>query len=204
MRNGTAIAAAFAALLAPATTDAVVPGKAYIPPVVAMRDMTPAEENANRLWNLRAALNVAALQCQFSPFLRTVGIYNAVIAHHSVELEKARAAMAAHFKRLDGPKLSTSTFDQYTTRTYSSYSTLDAQLAFCDAAALVGRQALATKKNDLNLIATRYLPEIRSSLLPQEDPMTRVEWFWMPVPVLEDPCLDKKGRPIKRCFERKD
>ena len=204
MRKACVIAMAAVVLASPGTAGAAAPGKAYIPPLVAMRDMTPVEENAHRLWNLRAALNVAALQCQFSPFLRTVSIYNALIAHHSAELEKARAAMAAHFKRLDGPKAWQNSFDQYTTRTYSSYSTLDAQLAFCDAAALVGRQALAAKKNDLSAIAARYLPDIRSSLSPQEDPMTRVQLFWMPVPVLENPCIDKKGRwiPPKKCFKK--
>ncbi len=33
---------------------------------------TPAEYRSGLLWNLRAGLNVAALQCQFSPYLRTV------------------------------------------------------------------------------------------------------------------------------------
>ena len=44
---------------------------------------TPAEYRANLLWNLRAGLNVAALQCQFSPFLRVVPNYNGILAHHS-------------------------------------------------------------------------------------------------------------------------
>ena len=37
----------------------------------------PAEYRAHLLWNLRSGLNVAALQCQFSPYLRTVDNYNA-------------------------------------------------------------------------------------------------------------------------------
>lgn len=203
MRKPCATIVAAVLALSPATVTAAAPGKVYIPPLVAMRDMTPAEEGAHRLWNLRAALNVAALQCQFSPFLRTVSIYNNLIAHHSAELEKARATMAGHFKRLDGAKRWQSSFDQYTTRTYSSYSTLDAQLSFCDAAALVGRQALAARKNDLGTIAARYLPDIRASLSPQEDPLTRLVLFWSPVPQLENPCIDKKSRPIKRCFDKK-
>ena len=44
---------------------------------------TPAEYRAHLLWNLRAGLNVAALQCQFSPFLRSVDNYNSLLAHHS-------------------------------------------------------------------------------------------------------------------------
>ena len=199
MRGSAAAALAIMTVAVPAATGAAVPGKAYIPPLVAMRDMTPAEESANRIWNLRAALNVAALQCQFSPFLRTVGLYNNIIKHHSIELDKARAMMAGHFRRYDGVKGSQGSFDQYTTRTYSSYSTLDAQLAFCDTAAMIGRQVLATPAKGLAAAAERYLPEIRASLSPQDDPMTRVELFWVAVPQIDNPCLDRRGRPIKRC-----
>ena len=53
------------------------------------RGATPAEYRAHLLWNLRAGLNVAALQCQFSPYLRTVANYNAILAHHSRELAAA-------------------------------------------------------------------------------------------------------------------
>src|SRR4051794_21291246 len=44
---------------------------------------TPAEYRASLLWNMRAGLNVAALQCQFSPFLRVVQNYNGILNHHS-------------------------------------------------------------------------------------------------------------------------
>ncbi len=44
---------------------------------------TSAEYRANLLWNLRAGLNVAALQCQFSDYLRAVPNYNGLLAHHS-------------------------------------------------------------------------------------------------------------------------
>ena len=35
------------------------------------------------VWNLRAALNVAALQCQFAPTLLTVDNYNAMLNDHA-------------------------------------------------------------------------------------------------------------------------
>ncbi len=194
--------AALAIALVPAAAGAAVPGRFYIPPVVAMRDMTPAEDNANRVWNLRAALNVAALQCQFSPFLRTVGLYNDVIKHHARELEAARATMAAHFKRLDGATAARNTFDQYTTRTYNSYSTLDAQIAFCETAAMAGRWMLTAPKGGFGAMAARQLPEVRASLSPQEDPKTRLVLAWATVPEFVNPCLDKKRKPIKRCLEK--
>ncbi len=38
---------------------------------------------------MRAALNVAALQCQFEPMLTTVSNYNATLKDHEAELKGA-------------------------------------------------------------------------------------------------------------------
>ena len=134
-----------------------------VPKVVVLKNPTPAEREANAVWNIRAALNVAALQCQFSPFLRTVKTYNSFLQAHSEELSRAQATMVGHFKRTDGARALTS-FDMYTTRTYNSYSTLDAQYAFCNAAGIVGRRALAVPKGKLGGVALTHGPEIRSAL----------------------------------------
>lgn len=168
------------------------------PKEVVMRAMTPVEEAAHRMWSLRAALNVAALQCQFSPFLMTVGHYNDMLKHHSIELDTSRKALAGHFKRHDG-KDGGSALDRYTTRTYNSFSTLDAQLAFCDSASRVGADVLRVKKGQLAGFAASRLPEIRASLSPQNDPLTRVDLGWAVVPAMPDPCIDAKGKRIKRC-----
>ena len=128
-----------------------------VPREVVLKNPTPAEREANAVWNIRAALNVAALQCQFSPFLRTVKTYNSFLQAHSEELSRAQATMIGHFKRTDGAKAQTN-FDMYTTRTYNSYSTLDAQYAFCNAAGIVGRRALAVPKGRLGEAAPRQLP----------------------------------------------
>ncbi len=138
------------------------PGGFMVPKAVVLRPTTPAEAEANAVWNIRAALNVAALQCQYSPFLATVRTYNAMLKHHSEELSRAQATLVAHFKRYDGAKAINS-FDQYTTRTYNSYSTLDAQYSFCEAAGRVGREVLATPKDKLGLEAIRRSPEIRAA-----------------------------------------
>jgi hypothetical protein len=141
----------------------VPPGGFMVPKVVVLKNPTLAEREANAVWNIRAALNVAALQCQFSPFLRTVKTYNSFLQAHSEELSRAQATMIGHFKRTDGAKALTS-FDMYTTRTYNSYSTLDAQYAFCNAAGIVGRRALAVPKGKLGEVALAHGPEIRAAL----------------------------------------
>jgi hypothetical protein len=164
----------------------VPPGGFMVPKVVALKNPTPAEKEANAVWNIRAALNVAALQCQFSPFLRTVKTYNSFLQAHSEELSRAQATMVGHFKRTDGAKSLTS-FDMYTTRTYNSYSTLDAQYAFCNAAGIVGRRALAVPKGKLGEVALAHGPEIRAALSYQ--PLSPALAFIVPDPIVVPPLV---------------
>jgi hypothetical protein len=138
-------------------------GGFMVPNAVVLRPTTPAESEANAIWSLRAALNMAALQCQFSKYLDTVKNYNDFLKQHSDELIKAQTVMLHHFQRYDKARAATS-FDQYTTQTYNSYSTLDAQYEFCDSAGLVGREVLTIPKNSLGREAAKRGAEIRAAL----------------------------------------
>jgi hypothetical protein len=184
-------------------SDAAAPLPRGVMPPVQMRDMTPAEQRAHQVWSLRAALNVAALQCQFSPFLRTVKNYNLMLPHHAAELASALKTMNGHFVRLDGAKAARQTFDQYTTRTYNSFSTLEAQLTFCEKASQIGWEALAAKKGSYADIAASRLPEVRAALIPTSNPLLQVRLGWIENPGFADPCVDRKGRRIpvgsKKC-----
>ncbi|MDP8994424.1 MAG: hypothetical protein M3N07_05475, partial [Pseudomonadota bacterium] len=77
---------------------------------------TAAEYRAHMLWNLRAGLNVAALQCQFSPYLRAVDNYNALLAHHSRELAAAYTTLGGYFRRIHGAAQGPRRFDDYSTQ----------------------------------------------------------------------------------------
>jgi len=147
------------------TSIAVKKGGPMTPQAVKLRDTTPKEAEANAIWNIRAALNIAALQCQFLPFLATVRTYNDILRQHSEELNQARLTLLDHFKRYDGAKYQ-NTFDQYTTRTYNSFSTIDAQLPFCEMAGNVGREVLSLGKGGLGKAALRLNPLMRTSLEP--------------------------------------
>ncbi len=163
----------------------LTPGGFMVPRAVELRPTTPAEAEANAVWNVRAALNVAALQCQFSPFLATVKNYNDLLKHHGEELARAQATMLDHFKRYDGARGANS-FDQYTTKTYNSYSTLDAQYNFCEAAGQIGRLALAIPKNRLGKEAIKLSAASRDSLL--ERPLAPA-LAMMPVPLIDIPTI---------------
>lgn len=211
--RSAALAAACAALVAPQIGSAqlflVDPVFAKGPidggdPLVGLPipGATSAEERAHLLWNLRSGLNVAALQCQFSPYLRTVDNYNSVLAHHSSELASAYTVLNGYFKRVHGAREGQKKFDDYSTITYNNFSTLQAQYGFCQTAGSISKEALTRPKGELHLVAAGRMRELRGSLVPAYD---RVAIYnpaavrMTPMPPLDPACWDKKNRLRKRC-----
>ncbi len=173
--------------------------------VIRLDGATPKELQANLVWTMRAGLNVAALQCQFAPALRTVNNYNNMLRQHGVELQSTYATLGGYFKR-KMPKTWTTALDQYTTRTYNSFSTLQAQLSFCEVAAAIGRDTLERPKGQLVTIATARMREFRSALKPVGDTsfgLTNTSLqVTTPSDLVPETCSDKKGRQID-CVTKK-
>lgn len=168
--------------------------------VIPLAGATPAEIQANLLWNFRAALNVAALQCQFSGPLMTVRNYNTLLSQHGAELSKAYTTLNNYFKRTTKVKWQRA-FDTHTTRTYNGFSTMHAQIGFCETAGKIGRLALGARRGDLHDVAISYMKEIRNSLIPAGDAFfgARTYLTMQPLPPLDDKCWDRKGNLKKRC-----
>lgn len=127
---------------------------------------TPIELRAALVWNLRAALNVAALQCQFAPTLLTVENYNAMIKDHAAELKKSYDTLGKYFVRMNkkNSKAGLNALDQFGTRVYSGFSTISAQFTFCTAANKIGGRALFTPAGRLAEMAGEHMRELRNSL----------------------------------------
>lgn len=168
-----------------------------------MPGATPAEYRAHLLWNLRAGLNVAALQCQFSPYLRTVPNYNALIAHHSRELATAYTALEGYFRRTAG-RAGPRRFDEYSTQTYNNFSTLQAQIGFCQTAARISKEALAARKGELGQLAQARMRELRSSLRPFYDSYSfaRVPIRLTPITFAPRDCSRLPRRERRECEGR--
>ena len=163
---------------------------------------TPAEYRAALLWNLRSGLNVAALQCQFSAYLRAVPNYNAFLAHHSVELAAAYTALNNYFRRVHGATNGPRRFDDYSTQTYNNFSTLQAQMGFCQTATNITKEALSRPKGELYQLAAVRLRELRNSLVAIPDVPRARAGFALPVfptPNLADPCAGLRGKQLRRC-----
>lgn len=168
---------------------------------LAMPGATDKELQAHLIWNMRAGLNVAALQCQFSPTLLTVRNYNDLLRQHSAELTAAYTTISGYFKRTGGKTWQT-LLDQYTTRTYNGFSTLHAQLGFCETAGSIGREALYRPKGSLHLTAKARMREFRNSLVPIGDALFgRVTLLGArTLPPLNQDCWDKKNTLRKKCW----
>ena len=163
-------------------------------------DATKKEQRAALIWNMRAALNVAALQCQFSPALMAVRNYNDLLRQHGGELTDSYTAISGYFKRTGGKNWQT-LLDQFTTRTYNGFSTMHAQIGFCETTASVSREAIGRRKGELYLTAEARSREIRNSLIPASDGL----FYYRPVVTvgrtlpLSPDCWDKKNRLREKC-----
>lgn len=157
----------------------------------------PKELTAALVWTMRAGLNVAALQCQFAPALRTVDNYNNMLQQHAAELQATYATLSAYFKRSAGKTWQTA-LDDFTTKTYNSFSTLQAQLSFCETASSIGAETMQESRGHLAQIATARMREFRGSLTPVGDQGLAMRDIQMQFDPIDDPrCYNKRGKEIR-------
>lgn len=157
---------------------------------------TPAEIRAGLTWNLRSALNVAALQCDFAPMLLTTDHYNAMLKDHKDELKSAFDTLNGYFVRTAKTKAAGQTaFDKFGTRTYSAFSTVAAQFGFCQTASKIGREVVFAPRGKMADVAFEYMRELRNSLVPygeQRFPRAFVRTV-IDLPPWDTTCFTKKG-----------
>lgn len=139
------LAACTSGIASSANKSAIVPAYplgAYEPeleidvivPVVAL-DKDPA--SAQKIWTLRAALNVAALSCGSAPLAAS---YNQMLTTHKSALSEAYAAELARYRMLHGGRNQT-LHDRDLTRTYNYFANIDDRRSFCANAETVLAQA---------------------------------------------------------------
>ncbi|WP_375286712.1 hypothetical protein [Sphingomonas sp.] len=167
-----------------------------------MPGATKAELEAGLVWNMRAALNVAALQCQFEPTMVTVSNYNAILTDHKDELKKSFDTLTKYFVRVNKTvKAGQAALDQFGTRTYSGFATVAAQYNFCEVANDIGRQAVFEPRGRFADVARLRMRELRNSLTPWGDQaMTRSVYPTVTLPRVDAICWSKKGEwQDKKC-----
>lgn len=162
---------------------------------------TLAELRAGVVWNMRAALNVAALQCQFEPTLLTVPNYNAILADHKDELASSFDTLTKYFMRVNKTKKEgQSALDQFGTKTYAGFATVAAQYNFCKVASDIGRDAIFTPRGQFGEIALDRMQELRNSLTPWGDQLKPYAYAQMAtLPRFEKECWSKDAFNEKKC-----
>jgi hypothetical protein len=167
-----------------------------------MPGATSKELTAALVWTMRAGLNVAALQCGFAPPLRTRENYNNMLQQHATELQATLATLNAYFKRTIGGTKWPLAFDDFNTKTYNGFSTLRAQLSFCETASSIGQETMDAPRGRLAAIASERMREFRASLIPVGDQGLAMRDVQVQFDPIDDPrCYNKKGKEI-RCKEK--
>ena len=168
----------------------------------ALPGATPAEYRAALIWNLRAGLNVAALQCQFKPTLLALYNYNKILGDHSTELKTSYDALSNYFVRTAKTKKAGQTeLDKYGTRVYSSFSTVGAQLTFCQTAGEIANLAVFAPRGSFGTLAEERMRELRNSLVLSGE--QRFPWGVQAVqprlPRLDKACWKKADWNARKC-----
>ena len=169
---------------------------------VPLPGLTVAEERANWVWQLRAALNVAELQCTFDKTLLAEDSYVGVLKNHAGELDYAYSALKGYFARTNkNPKAAQNALDRWGTQTYSQFSTVRAQYGFCQTAARIGKRAQFAARGSLTLFAVEHLREIRNSLVPAGEQYypSQLTPISFSSPNFEARCWDKRGNYRYEC-----
>lgn len=136
-------------------------GIATAPPV-APRAESPAVEFLPAMapvWQLRAALNAAALSCRLAGDRIVAASYNRLLNHHREALAAAYAAEQDRYRRAHGARWQ-SVQDTEMTRLYNRYGNFGQSPRFCATAAAVSDAALATAAGELPRFATTALPQL--------------------------------------------
>ena len=121
-------------------------------------NLTPAQTT----WNLRSALNVAALNCLDPKYTGLVENYGAMLKNNARELSATNRALQSEFRQRYGGTYR-DVQDSYMTQVYNYFALPPAKNAFCDVAFAVSQEALAVPSGDLEVFAASALPRIESA-----------------------------------------
>jgi hypothetical protein len=117
--------------------------------------LTPAQTT----WNLRSALNVAALNClepKYDPILQS---YKGLLKIHARGLSSANRTLESEFRQKYGPGFR-DVLDGYMTQVYNYFALPPARNSFCEASLGVAQELPLVAQGDLDAFAARSLPRI--------------------------------------------
>lgn len=114
---------------------------------------------AQKVWNLRSALNVAALNCldlKHAPILEN---YKVLLKSHASALAAANRTLASEFRQKYGATYR-DVQDSYMTQVYNYFALPPAIDEFCDMSLTVSNELSTVPKGGLDAFAATALPRI--------------------------------------------
>ena len=114
-----------------------------------------------RLWNLRSALNVAALNCQSFEHEGLVDNYGAILTTHQAELAATNRTLAGEYRERYGAEY-LDRQDAFMTRVYNYFALPPVQKQFCDVALQVSNELLIVPPGELADAASPALDRLEA------------------------------------------
>lgn len=161
------------AVIPPPPPVVVAPPRMPAPPSNAMLAMTlPARradglrdtpmrdiDDNEKLWYFRSAFNVAALNCQSPQHFRIADDYNLFIKTHKRELDRVNKVVEESYRKRYGTGYARIR-DTENTQVYNFFAFPPTKYDFCDAALVLGQEAVALPSNELVGFSARALPQL--------------------------------------------
>lgn len=116
---------------------------------------------AQTTWNVRSALNVAALNCLKPAHADILVGYKAFLKTQAKALTATNRAVDQEFKTRYGSGYIVPR-EKFMTQVYNYFALPPTRDAFCDASLSVAREAGAIKKGELDAFAARNLPRLEA------------------------------------------
>jgi len=117
---------------------------------------------AQATWNLRSALNVAALNCLDMEHADILPAYKSLLERHEKKLDKVNDTLLKEYRENFGSE-GQQAFDRYMTQVYNYFALPPVMDDFCDASQKVARDSLLVESSDLEGFALRNLPVIEAA-----------------------------------------
>lgn len=114
-----------------------------------------------KLWNLRSALNVAALNCLRAEHAALVDNYKVLLKQHSRQLAATNNALTKQYRDRHGNGYRNQQ-DAYMTRVYNYFALPPVLPEFCNIALQVSHEVVQVKPGQLHVFAEQALPRMEA------------------------------------------
>lgn len=156
---------------APIPARPVVPNSASQAMVIPKIDASGVRQTVNAnlspaavAWNLRSALNVAALNCLRPGDEPILEAYKVILKKHASQLSAVNRTLDTEFRQKYGAKFRT-VRDQYMTNVYNYFALPPVTADFCDAAVRISADYLLAPPKEFPAYALKELPTLESVFL---------------------------------------